>query len=264
MMDWIDVNGTALRYDLSGGGPSTLVLVHEMGGTLNSWDLVAPSLAKGRRVLRYDVRGAGMTEKVRGRLDIDVLTADIAALLDALGIAGPVAIAGNAVGGAIAIRFAARRPERARALIVPSPACGVTPERKAGLLEYADRMEREGLRAVVDSAIAAGYPEVLRTDAVRFARFRARWLGTDPASFAAIYRMLVHLDMEADFARVACPTLVIAGTHDTLRPRTTVEPVARAIKGSRLIELPTGHYSAAQTPEAIADAFDGFLREQGC
>jgi 3-oxoadipate enol-lactonase len=263
-MDWIEVNGTALRYDLSGEGPSALVLVHEMGGTLNSWDDVVPPLARHRRVLRLDLRGAGMSEKVRGRLDIDVLTADIAALLDALGIAGPVAIAGNAVGGAIAIRFAARRPERTRALIVASPACGVAPERKAGLLEYADRMEREGLRAVVETAMAAGYPEVLRTDPARFARFRARWLGTDPASFAAIYRMLVHLDMEADLARVACPTLVIAGTHDTLRPRALVEPVARAIRGARLIELPTGHYSAAQTPEAIAGAFDGFLREQGC
>ncbi|MBW8269432.1 alpha/beta fold hydrolase [Caldovatus aquaticus] len=263
-MDWIEVNGTALRYDLSGEGPSTLVLVHEMGGTLNSWDEVAPALARRRRVLRMDLRGAGMSEKVRGRLDIDVLTADIAALLDALGVAAPVAIAGNAVGAAIAIRFAARRPERTRALIASSPACGVAAERRAGLLEYAERMEREGLRAVVETAMAAGYPEVLRTDPARFARFRARWLGTDPASFAAIYRMLVHLDMEADFARVACPTLVIAGTHDTLRPRALVEPVARAIRGARLIELPTGHYSAAQTPGAVAAAYEAFLAELGC
>jgi len=263
-MDWIDVNGTAMRYELSGSGASTLVLVHEMGGTLNSWDRVVPALAKARRVLRFDLRGAGMSEKVRGRLDIDVLTADIAALLDALGIAGPVAIAGNAVGGAIAIRFAARRPERVRALIVASPACGVTADRKAGLREHADRMEREGLRAVVDASMAAGYPEVLRTDAARFAQYRARWLGSDPASFAAIYRMLIDLDMEADFGRVTCPTLVIAGTHDTLRPRAAVEPVAHAIRGARLIELPTGHYSAAQTPEAIAEAYDGFLREHGC
>jgi 3-oxoadipate enol-lactonase len=37
-MNWIEVNGTSLRYDLSGSGPTTLVLVHEMGGTLDSWD----------------------------------------------------------------------------------------------------------------------------------------------------------------------------------------------------------------------------------
>ena len=39
-MDFVEVNGTALRYELSGSGASTLVLIHEMGGTLESWDFV--------------------------------------------------------------------------------------------------------------------------------------------------------------------------------------------------------------------------------
>ncbi len=50
-MDFIEVNGTALRYDVSGHGPSTLVLIHEMGGTLESWDLVLPRLAAKRKIL---------------------------------------------------------------------------------------------------------------------------------------------------------------------------------------------------------------------
>ena len=61
-MNWIDVNGAALRYDLSGAGDPTIVLVHEMGGTLDSWDHVLPALSRGRRVLRYDTRGAGQSE----------------------------------------------------------------------------------------------------------------------------------------------------------------------------------------------------------
>src|SRR5689334_24032873 len=43
-MNWIDVNGTSLRYDISGSGKSTLVLVHEMGGALESWDQVVPAV----------------------------------------------------------------------------------------------------------------------------------------------------------------------------------------------------------------------------
>ena len=43
-MNFTEVNGTALRYDLDGNGLSTLVLIHEMGGTLESWDLVTPEL----------------------------------------------------------------------------------------------------------------------------------------------------------------------------------------------------------------------------
>ena len=72
MPDWIEVNGAALRYDLQGQGASTLVLIHEMGGTLESWNDVLPPLTLRRRVLRYDTRGAGLSEKVRGPLSIDL------------------------------------------------------------------------------------------------------------------------------------------------------------------------------------------------
>lgn len=58
-MNFVEVNGTALRYELSGSGASTLVLIHEMGGTLESWDVVAMLLVPKRRILRYDTRGAG-------------------------------------------------------------------------------------------------------------------------------------------------------------------------------------------------------------
>ena len=53
-INWLDVNGTALRYELSGGGKTMLVLVHEMGGTLDSWDQVLPVLNNSRRVLRVE------------------------------------------------------------------------------------------------------------------------------------------------------------------------------------------------------------------
>ena len=66
-MDFIEINGVALRCELSGRGDHTLVLVHEMGGALESWDDVAPRFAETRRVLRYDTRGAGLSQKVRGR-----------------------------------------------------------------------------------------------------------------------------------------------------------------------------------------------------
>ena len=107
-MNFIEINGSGLRYELSGSGERAVALIHEMGGTLESWDGVAPLLAKHRRVLRYDMRGAGLSQKVRGTLSIDTMADDIAALLDHVGITGKVALVGVAVGGAIALHFAAR------------------------------------------------------------------------------------------------------------------------------------------------------------
>src|SRR5947209_18435453 len=91
-MDFIEANGVGLRYELSGRGQQTVGLIHEMGGSLESWDEVAPVLAAGRRVLRYDTRGAGLSEKARGTLAIDTMVDDLAALLDALGITGKVGL----------------------------------------------------------------------------------------------------------------------------------------------------------------------------
>src|SRR3981189_3529933 len=156
-MDFVEATGAGLRGELSGGGDRTLVLVHEMGGSLESWDDVAPRFAGSRRVLRYDTRGAGLSQKVRGELGIDTMADDIAALLDALGIAGKVALAGIAVGGAIALHFAARYPERASAVAVGSPATGIAPDRRAPALERLARIEAAGMAFAVQASMLTGY-----------------------------------------------------------------------------------------------------------
>ena len=51
-MDWLEVNGASLRYELSGRGGETVLLVHELGGALDSWDPVMPALQQDFRVLR--------------------------------------------------------------------------------------------------------------------------------------------------------------------------------------------------------------------
>ena len=259
-MTWVDANGLSLRYDRRGVGGRTLVLLHEMGGSLESWDEIVPHFAPSRRVLRYDTRGAGMSQKARGELTFGTMAADIAALLDALGITGKVAIAGVAVGGAIALQFAAQYPTRASAVIVGSPATGISPARRAGALERLARIEAGGMAFAVEDAMLNGYAPELRGDTGRFERFRARWLGNDPASYATIWRMLANADMQKALSEVRCPTLVIGGSLDRVRPPPMAQEVANAISGARYIEVRTGHYMAVQTPDLIAHGIDDFLR----
>ena len=88
-MEWMEVNGVALRYMVSGSGDKNLILVHELGGALESWNDVLPVLEKEFRVLRYDQRGFGLSEKSKGSLDINDMTSDIAGLTAAVGMDGP-------------------------------------------------------------------------------------------------------------------------------------------------------------------------------
>jgi len=261
-MNFIEANGVSLRYAVEGAG-KPVVLIHEMGGTMESWGLVAPLLASRRRVVRYDTRGAGFSEKIRGALKIGTMTEDLIALLDGLGITEKVALAGTAVGGAIALHTAFRFPERVSAVVVTSPATSIPPANRDATLARVTKFEAEGLRTVFDGTAANGYPEELRTDKARFAGFRARWLANDPSSFAAIYRMLAGMDLGPELASIKCPVLVIGGEFDKGRPPSVVEPIAKAIPGATFKVLPTGHYAGLQTPELIATEIGNFLNSVG-
>ncbi|MBR1155575.1 alpha/beta fold hydrolase [Bradyrhizobium sp. JYMT SZCCT0428] len=258
-MDFIELDGVGLRYELSGKGDRTLVLVHEMAGSLESFDDVVPRFSEARRVLRYDTRGAGMSQKVRGELGIDTMADDIAGLLDALGIAGKVALAGVALGGAIALHFATRYPERTSAVAVSSPATGIAAERRAAALERLLKIEAAGMAFAVADSTQNGYAPELRGDIARFERYRARWLGNDPASYATIWRMLAGLDMQDELTRLRCPVLVIGGSFDRVRPPALAEATAKTIPGARYVEIPSGHYMAVQTPDLFSDCIDAFL-----
>src|ERR1700754_2384566 len=170
-MEFAEINGAGLRYALDGKGERTLVLVHEMGGSLESWEAAARRFSETRRVLRYDCRGAGLSQKVRGTLAIDTMADDIAGLLDRTGIAGKVALAGVAGGGAIALHFAALHPERTSAVAVGSPATGIAADRRAAVLERVAKLEAAGMAFAVEESMRSGYPDELRGDVRRFEQY---------------------------------------------------------------------------------------------
>jgi 3-oxoadipate enol-lactonase len=259
-MEFAEINGAGMRYALDGKGERTLVLVHEMGGSLESWGEAAERFAQSRRVLRYDGRGAGLSQKIRGELSIDTMADDIAALLDHIGISGKVALAGVAVGGAVALHFAARHAARTSAVAVGSPATGIEADRRAAVLDRVAKLETAGMAFAVEDSMRNGYGDELRGDLARFRQYRARWLGNDPASYATVYRMLASTDMQHELSTLRCPVLVIGALFDRTRPPATAKAVADLIPGALYDELRTGHYMAAQTPELLFNRIDAFLR----
>jgi 3-oxoadipate enol-lactonase len=210
-------------------------------------------------VLRYDTRGAGLSEKIHGQVTFDDMADDLAALLDAIGIAGTVALAGTAVGGAIVIHFAIRHAAHAAALVVTSPATGVAADRRQATLDRATAAETHGMRGIAEAGIANSYPPEVRHDAEQFRKFRARWLANDPRSFAAINRMLADSAVSEELPRIACPTLVIGCRHDRLRPPAATRAMAEQIPGAQYLEINSGHFAAIQTPGLVSQAFHGFL-----
>jgi pimeloyl-ACP methyl ester carboxylesterase len=259
-MNFIELDCTSTRYERGGTSGPLVVLIHEMGGMLESWDEVVPVLNARCRTLRYDFRGAGIAERIRGDVGIETFSNDLLHLLGALAIDEPVILAGCAVGAAIALEFAGTHQNRVAGLIAMSPAIDMAPEDRAGRLDMLETILQGGMRTIMEGALSAGYPQKLRdADPERFRRFKARWLSNDPESFVATYKMLVHMDIEASIAAITCPTLGLAGSLDSFRPPEYVRKVLTPIADLELKTIETCHHQPAATPQPVAAAIRDFI-----
>ncbi|WP_374625136.1 alpha/beta fold hydrolase [Pandoraea sp.] len=257
-MEWLEVNGTVLRYELRQGDLPPTVLIHEMGGALESWDMVWSLLPAHQTLLRYDTRGSGLSEKLLDTPSIDSHAEDLAALLDALGLTEPVVLVGVAVGAGIAIRFAARYPHRVRALIAMAPACGVAPDARDATLARAKALREQGLRELVPALLERTWPSPLRTDAVRYATFRSRWLTADAASFAGIFAMLAKMNLDDDIPKLPARSVLVAGTYDGLRPPQEIDRLAALACHIQSIHVASGHFMQIQSPKWVATLIQEF------
>ena len=260
-MPWIQANGASLRYTLSGSGQNTLVLVHEAGGCLDSYDEALPYLEKHFQVLRYDQRGFGFSEKVRA-LDFEEVVADLAGLLDALNIHQPAYFAGCAMGADFAVGLATRHPQRVKKLVIASPSFGPNAARGPQSLERAVLVEREGIRSAMNDSHARSYPEVLRSkNQDRFNHYQARWVCNTPASFSALARMMHGIDMTPEYEKIKSPTLVLGAQYDVQRPPEIAEKVAHSIPGAIYQLTETGHFMNVQTPDLFAKTLIDFFKD---
>ncbi|MCB8883092.1 alpha/beta fold hydrolase [Acidisoma cellulosilytica] len=259
--EWVDVAGKVLFAEVCGGGDATLLLIHEMGGTLHSWDRLVPLLQPFFRVVRYDVHGNGRSEAIRGPMNFRTAVQDAALLLERLGIEGPIIPIGCAVGGAIALGFAAAYPALCPAVVALAPSTSIPLARRAAAFARADKVEAEGLRTSIDESLMRSYPPILRTDRALFEQGRTMRLAANPRGFGAMMRMLIGLDMTSDFAALRCPALVLAGEYDQDRPPEHVATVAAAIRFAVFDVIPSGHFMAWQTPDLVASKVMSFLKQ---
>jgi 3-oxoadipate enol-lactonase len=249
----------SLHYAVSGRGPRGLVLIHELAGTLESFDRVVPALQADFRILRADQRGAGLSEKVRVPFGVDDLVADTLALLQAAGLKPPYYVAGIASGAAIAVALALRCPNDVAALALCAPSLGTSPDRRRYLLERSETAMREGMRAIVDVVFERTYPKHDRGDPEIYAEHRARFLAIDPVCYAHANRMVAEVALESSLQQIECPCLLLAGRHDQMRPPDQVERYAQMLKRAELAIIDSGHIMVVQAPDAVAQAMRRFF-----
>jgi 3-oxoadipate enol-lactonase len=255
-----DTGEASLHYAVGGAG-SAMILFHELGGGLRSWDGVIGALLAQFRVLRFDQRGHGLSEKIRVPFSMADHANDAMALAAHAGLGGRAWLVGAAAGAAAALEFALRFPDRVAGLVLCSPALSTDAARREFLDARVCRAQEAGMRAIAETSLDRSYPDEDRTDR-RFADYRARWLANDPVAYGLANRALIEADFDAVLPSLAHPCLLLAGTRDVLRPPAYVRSLAARIANAQYAELDSGHVMPVQAPHALAEQILRFAHEE--
>lgn len=234
------------------------------------WRDFLAELAAGRRLVRYDERGTGLSDREVADMSFEAMVGDLETVVDELGLER-FPLMGLSQGGPVAIEYAVRHPERVSRLVLVGAfmkgrmARATTPEerREAELQSELIRIgwgrDDPSFRIFFSSTFMADAPPQLWSD---FAVLMRRTTSTKNA--LRLNSVSMAMDVSARASQVTVPTLILHGRHDFRIPFTQGLELASRIRGSRLVPLDTrNHLLQPDEPawEHLLREIDAFLAD---
>ncbi|HEY8680003.1 MAG TPA: alpha/beta fold hydrolase [Candidatus Dormibacteraeota bacterium] len=246
-------------FEIGRGSP--LIVIHGLADDHRLWRKAVPDLALRHRVILYDVRGHGQSTVGDADGTLDQLGADLARLMDAIGLER-AAVAGFSLGGTIAMRLAIDHPEKVDVLFAVATSSRVG---TAAAQWYAERaaMSSAELRPTIDRDTVDAYHispgELEEGLAIR------RQSTQDPAGYRNAARAMAGLKaapLDPELVKIRARTLIVCADLDQHCPPRAGEIIAAGIPDSTMeIILGSGHMLPAEKPQELAALVVGFLRE---
>jgi pimeloyl-ACP methyl ester carboxylesterase len=265
-----DVN---IAYQVTGEGPFDLVFVPgyvthlELHWAIPSFAPFLERLSSFSRLIRFDKRGTGMSDRVSGAPTLETRMDDVRAVMDAVG-SRRAAFYGLSEGAAMSLLFAATYPERMAALVVRSafPRRMWAPDYPWGQTE--EEYEREVERALRIFGPREQAREAVRslgrfTDTEAESFLQMLRFGASPGALEALHRMNKEIDIRHVLPAVRVPTLILHGSEDAIVPVEVARSIASKVPTARVVELAGVGHLAFGDPSAtlVADELERFLTE---
>ncbi len=259
----INVQGVNLYYEIRGEG-DPLIMIRGVGSNADHWYAQVPAFSEKLRVVIFDNRGIGRSDKPDIPYTIGMMAQDTLGLMDALHI--PRAhVLGISMGGMIAQEIAIRCPEKVHGLVLGCTHCGgkhaVPADEQIGrlfgeyLLTGSDEAYEKTLRALFSEKTLKDRPDITQVYREVSKRFPS-----SPKFLIRQFEAVQKHDSWEDLPKIKAPTLVLTGSEDVLVPPENSRLLAARIPRARLeIIEGGGHQFLVERADAFNQTVLDFL-----
>lgn len=260
-MQIADLEDVQLHYRIDGdpdGAP--VVFSNSLGTDLRLWDAVVPLLPSGLKLIRYDMRGHGLSSVPTAPYSMGALVRDAERLLDLLAIRDAVFV-GLSIGGMIGQGLAVKRPDIVRALVLSNTGAKIgTPQM------WDDRIsavQAGGIEALSDAILERWFSRAFR-QRPELALWRNMLVRQPREGYVGCSAAISGTDFYTPTSGLRLPVLGIAGDEDGSTPPDLVRETVDLVPGSRFhLIRGAGHLPCVEQPAEFARALTGFLRDTG-
>lgn len=260
-MNVFDQDGVRLHWREDGdpdGAP--LVFANSLGTDLRLWDAVVPLLPQGLRIIRYDMRGHGLSDCPPAPYSMGTLVRDAERLIEHLGLRD-VLFCGLSIGGLVAQGLACKRLDLVRAVVLSNTAARIgTPDMWATRIAAA---REGGAEALADATMERWFPPAFR-DSAAAAPWRAMFSRTPTEGICGCMAAISGTDFLTPVSGLRLPLLAIAGGHDGSVPPDMVRETADLVPGSEFALIRSGgHVPCVDQPGEYAAVLTAFIERTG-
>jgi len=251
-------DGCTIHVEVEGPEAApVLMMSNSLGTDLHMWDEQVAPFTEHFRLVRYDRRGHGKSSVPKGPYSMARLGRDVLGVLDGLQIA-KINWCGLSMGGMVGMWLGANAANRLDKLILSNTAA-YFPDK--AVWDGRIKMIRDkGLAGIVDTNMERWFTKGFRERAPQpMEKMRRMFLATDVEGYIGCGEAIRDMDHRPLLAKIAAPTLVIAGRHDPATPLDGNAFIKEHIPGAKLAVLDAAHIANFEEPQAYADTVLGFL-----
>jgi pimeloyl-ACP methyl ester carboxylesterase len=261
---YVAINGVRLWVEDTGGTGPPVLFSHGLLWSTRMFDAQVATLRSRYRCIAWDHRGQGQSDVPNVRsISIEDCYADAVALIERLGVA-PVHIVGLSMGGFVAMRLAARRPDLVRSCVLLETSAETEPSENVPRYRTLNRVARWfGLRVVAHKVMPIMFGTTFLTDPARAVErdaWRERLARNRRDIWRAVNGVIEREPIMPELGHITTPTMIMVGDEDVATVPLKAERMHAAIRGSKLVRIPhAGHSSSIEQPGHVTAAIEAWV-----